>query len=229
MRIRVLFAFPLAAGISLSWLFGCGGLEPPPVQRGNRSSPGPTTPQESPAVSRASQELGDRLNTLINDATVRFQPLDYEYDEDLLQILDRAEAYLAGKSTGPAPRSMPRLSEGEEMDHLRETFRRWTARTGKQLRAEIDPLKAEVAARKPGGPAFHPDFHKRFSVSFDDLIPIEVAEIRERRNRYIHEQANAILNPYREKDPDAVREFEQVLNQPPYNLTNPEPAADKKS
>lgn len=228
MRIRFLFAFHLAAGMFLAWSFGCGSPQPPPAQRESNSSPRSTTSQASQAASPASQELGDRLNTLINDATVRFQPLDYEYDEDLLRILDRAEAYLSGKATSPAPRAMPRLDEGEEMDHLRETFRRWTARTGKDLRAEIDPLKAEVTARKPGGPAFHPDFHKRFAASFDDLIPIEVVEIRERRNRYIHERANAILDGYRQKAPDAVLEFEQVLNQPPYNLTNTEPAADRK-
>ena len=121
---------------------------------------------------------------------------------------------------------MPKLDEQEEMDHFRETFRRWKAKTGKDLRAEIDKLKAEVAARKPGGPAFHPDFQKRFSAVFDDLIPIEVAEIRERRNRYLHEQAKPLLDPHREKDPDAVREYEDVLNQPPYNLT-PEPAAPR--
>jgi hypothetical protein len=164
----------------------------------------------------------------MNEATDRFRPLDYEYDEDLLQILDRAEVDLSGKSTVTPSRAMPKLDVGEEREHFRETFRRWKDKTGKDLRAEIDKLKAEVAARKPDGPAFHPDFHKRFSAAFDDLIPIEVAEIRERRNRYLHERAKAILDPHREKDPDAVREFEQVLNQPPYNLTSPEPAEAKK-
>ena len=81
------------------------------------------------------------------------------------------------------------------MDHFRETLRRWKAKTGKDLRAEIDKLKAEVAARKPGGPPFHPDFHKHFSAVFDDLIPIEVAEIRERRNRYLHEKAKRSSTP----------------------------------
>jgi hypothetical protein len=164
----------------------------------------------------------------MNDAAARFRPLDYEYDEDLLRILDRVEADLSGKATGSPPHVMPNLDVEEEREHFRETFRRWKDKTGKDLRAEIDKLKAEVAARKPGGPAFHPDFHKRFSAAFDDLIPIEVAEIRERRNRYLHERAKTLLDPYREKDPDAVREFEQVLNQPPYNLTTPEPAAARK-
>ena len=77
-------------------------------------------------------------------------------------------------------------------------------------------------ARKPGGPAFHPEFQQHFSAAFDDLIPIEVAEIRERRNRYLHEQAKPLFDSHREKDPAAVREFENILNQPPYNLTPPE-------
>ena len=124
---------------------------------------------------------------------------------------------------------MRKLDEQEEVDHFRETFRRWTAQTGKDLRAEIDKLKAEVAARKPGGPAFHPDFHKRFSAAFDDLIPIEVAEIRERRNQYIHRQAKTSLDSFREKDPDVVREFEDLLNRPPYNLPPMKPETSKKS
>jgi len=173
--------------------------------------------------------LMSEMNTLMNEATVRFRSLDYEYDEDLLQIVDRVEASLSGKAPGPYPRTMPKLDEQEEVEHFRETFRRWKAQTGKELRAEIDKLKAEVAARKPGGPAFHPDFHKRFSAAFDDLIPIEVAEIRERRNRYIHRRAKPLLDSYREKDPEAVRSYDEVLNQPPYNVPPPKSATLKKS
>jgi hypothetical protein len=169
------------------------------------------------------------LNQFINDATIRFRPLDYEYDEDLLQTLDRVEAYLSGKAPGPPPRAMPKLDEQEEMEHFRETFRRWKAKTGKDLRSEIDKLKSEVAARKPDGPRFYPGFHKRFSAVFDDLIPIEVAEIRERRNRQLHEQAKPLFDTHRAKDPDAVREYEDVLNRPPYNLTPPEPETASKS
>ena len=169
------------------------------------------------------------MSTLINDATVRFRPLDYEYDEDLLQIVDRVEASLSGKASGPAPRALPKLDEQEEMEHFRETFRRWKAQTGKDLRVEIDRLKAEVAARKPGGPQYFPDFHKRFSAVFDAMIPIEVAEIRERRNQYIHQRAKPLLDSYRVKDPEAVRSFDEVLNQPPYNVPPPESATLKKS
>jgi hypothetical protein len=169
------------------------------------------------------------MNTLMNDATVRFRPLDYQYDEDLLQILDRIEASLSGKTPGTPPRAMPKLDEQDEVAHFRETFRRWKVQTSKDLRAEIDKFKAEVAARKPGGPPFHPDFHKRFSATFDDLIPIEVAEIRERRNRYIHQKAKPLLDSYREKDPDTVRGLEDVLNKAPYNIPPPDSDPLKKS
>ncbi len=202
---------------------GCGSPTPTPAGGGGGGPP-PSDPR-----SLASQEIGAKLNQFINDATVRFRPLDYEYDEDLLKIVDRVEASLSGKAPGPPPRELPKLDEQEEVDHFRETFRRWKAKTGKDLRAEIDKLAAEVAARKPDGPRYYPDFHKRFSAVFDDLIPIEVAEIRERRNRYLHEQAKPLLDSYREKDPDAVREYEKVLNQPPYNLPPPEPATAEKS
>ena len=222
--------FRLLAGASLAWTLagfaGCGGpAAAPPLSAvgGGGGSPAP-----SDAKSEASQKISAGLNQLINDATVRFRPLDYEYDEDLLQTLDRVEASLSGKPPGPPPRAMPKLDEQEEVEHFRETFRRWKAQTGKNLRAEIDQLKAKVAARKPDGPRFHPDFHKRFAAAFDDLIPIEVAEIRERRNRYLHEQAKPLLDSFREKDPDAVREYEKVLNEPPYNLPPPESATAKK-
>jgi hypothetical protein len=202
---------------------GCGERAPIP---GDGRAGGPR-PNES--TSAAAKQLDDSMNSLVNEATVRFRALDYEYDEDLLQILDRTEASLSGKSSGPRPRALPKLDEQEEVEHFLETFRRWKAKTGKDLRTEIDLLKAEVAARKPGGPAFHPDFHKRFSAAFDDLIPIEVAEIRERRNRYIHERAKPLLDSCREKDPEAVRPFDQFLAQPPYDVSPTDSGSAKKS
>jgi hypothetical protein len=190
------------------------------------SSCGPAAPDRSPSgaavsppldpeAAQASQKIGARLSTLINEATARFKELDYEYNEDLLTKLDAIEAYLSGKAAGPPPRFLPKLDEPEEIDHFRETIRRWESKTGKNLRAAIDPLKAEVAARKPGAP-YHPEFHKHFSAAFDDLIHIEVDEMRERRNTYIHKNAEPIFNEFREKYPAAVREQEDMLNKPPY-------------
>ena len=196
--MRTLFRLTIGvflAAWAIAGFSGCGGAAPTPAGGGGKSPP----PREN--VSEASQHLGEGLNQLINDATVQFRPLDYEYDEDLLKVLDRVEAHLSGTAAGPAPNVMPKLDETEEMDHFRETFRRWKVQTGKDLRAEIDKLKAEVAARKPGGPAFNPNFHKHFAAAFDDLIPIEVAEIRERRNRYLHDQAKPLFDSCREKDP----------------------------
>lgn len=179
-----------------------------------------------PEVSRAARELAGRLSDLINEANTRFRPLDYEYDEDLLKILDRFDSYVSGKTRGPAPRAMPALDEPEEVAHFRETIRRWQLKTQKVLRTEIDALKAEISARKPGSPAFHPEFHKHFAAAFDDLIPIEVAEIRERRNVYLHAKARPLLDEYRAKCPAAVHEHEALLNAPPYNLPSANPSTD---
>src|SRR5262249_15324801 len=147
-------------------------------------SPTPTSvaanPPLDPEASRASQKLVGELSGLINESNARFRALSYEYDEDLLTILDRADEHLSVKASGPLPRAMPKLDEQEEMEHFRETIRRWKAKTGKDFRTEIDKLKVEVAARKPGDLPFHPAFHKHFSAAFDDFIPLEVAEIRER-------------------------------------------------
>lgn len=187
----------------------------------------PSTPEGNPleepgtaAVADPSgAEFNSKLSDLMNETNARFRPVEYEFDEDLLAILDRVEARLSGKSETLEPLPMPKLDEAEQLAHFRETIRRWEAKTGKTLRAELDPLLAEVAARKPtGGPAFHPEFHKKFAAVFDDFIPIEVAEARERRNRALHEAARPLIEEYRSKAPEAVQRAEETLNAPPYNL-----------
>jgi hypothetical protein len=206
--------------LALLLLSGCGTPSSHDAPSG-----GAGDPPQSPEAAQASQEIGNRLSTLINDASDRYAPLDYEYDEDLLTKLDQIDASLSGKTAGSPPRLLPKLDEQEEVDHFRETNRRWQSATGKDLRTEVDKLKAEVDARKPGDKPFHPEFHKHFSAAFDKLIPIEVAEMRERRNKYIHENAKAIFDQYREKHPAVVREHEGALNKPPYELPPPGPAA----
>lgn len=220
MRILPQIAAVASVAGSLALISGCRG-------QASSSADGGAAPPASPEVSKASQELSGRLSDLINESNARYRALTYEYDEDLLKVLDRFEAYDSGKPEGPAPRAMPKLDEQEELAHLRETVRRWQAKTKKNLRAEVDTLKAEVAARAPGGPAFHPEFHKHFSAVFDEFIPIEVAEIRERRNRYLHEKAAPVLDEYRQKSPDAVRAHEATLNAPPYDLPPAAPAEGK--
>ena len=85
-------------------------------------------------------------------------------------------------------------------------------------------------ASRPAGKASHPEFQRKFSQTFDDFIAIEVAELRERRNRAIHAEAETILAPYRAKNPEAVRRIERLLNTPPYNLpetSGPSPTVSK--
>jgi hypothetical protein len=208
------------ASVTLALLSGCGTRSPL-----DSTSGGAGDPPLSPEAARASQEIGARLSKLINEAADLYGPLDYNYDEDLLTKLDRIDADLSGKTAGPSARFLPRLDEQEEAAHFRETIRRWHAATGKDLRAEVDKLKAEVDARKPGDKPFHPEFHKHFSAAFDALIPIEVGEMRERRNKYIHANAAAVFDEYRAKYPAVVREHEGSLNKPPYELPPPAPAA----
>jgi hypothetical protein len=166
------------------------------------------------------QKLDSEVNKIVNDETLRYKSLEYKYSENLLEIIDQIEKNLAGKAEGEPPRFLPNLNAKEELDHFRETARRWEAQTGKNLRAEVDILKADVAARVPGEP-FHPQFQRKFSKAFDQFIAVEVAELRERRNRAIHASAEALLAPYRDKHPEPVRRIEEVLNQPPYQLPTP--------
>ena len=208
----------LAAALSsltLTALAGCAERTP----AGN-DLPDPAA--SNAKLSPAEQELTAKIAGVINAADAKYKALRYEYDEDLLRILDRVEARISGESKVLEPRPMPSLEEAEQLEHFRETVRRWERKSKKSLGASIAALKAEVAARKPGGPVFHPDFHKKFAATFDDFIPIEVQEIRERRNKAIHELSGPIFDQYRESAPDAVRRHEQTLNSPPYNP----PAAD---
>lgn len=201
----------LMSMIAVAWtsvlIGGCQG--------GSESSD--VAPNASAKTDPASQELGEELTKVMNDASAKYKPLEYEYDEDLLAILDRVEARLAEKSPKLDPLPLPKLEESEQLAHFREAIRRWAEKTGKNLRTEIDSLKADVAARPAGGPAFHPEFHKKFAVVFDAFIPIEVEEIRERRNVVIHQLAKPLLDRYRGSSPDAVKSYETLLNQPPYN------------
>jgi hypothetical protein len=216
-RLSRLLSLTLAAPTLLA---GCDAGRP-------QSAPA-ATPTTATAPVAADPEavaaLQKELSEAINKASIRYLSLAYDYNEELLEKLDRIEAKLAGKDDRPYPRYLagtarqPGLDEAEELDHFREVFRRWEAKTGKTLRAAIDPLKAEVAARKPGGPPFHPEFQRRFAQEFDTLIKFEVEEMRERRNRALHRETEPLLAKYRDKQPDLVREYESTLNAPPYAL-----------
>ncbi len=213
----------------LSWLVlasGCGG----------RSTDGQgVSPQALPPLGEKDQalyrELETKVNDLINEDVKKYTELRYDFAEGLLKILDQVELTLSGKAEGDPPRFLSKLDPQEERDHFQETVRRWQKKTGKDLRAEVDALKSDVASRT-AGKAFHPEFQRKFSRTFDDFIAIEVVELRERRNRAIHAAAETLLAPYRAENPEPVRRIERLLSTPPYHLTDasgPSPAGQKPS
>jgi hypothetical protein len=207
---------PVVAWLSLLVLVaGCGGRE---TAVNGRDSP--DLPPLSGEDRVVYQKLESQVNTIVNDQTMRYSPLEYKYSDHLLEIIDEVERILAGKNEGEPRRFLPKLGAQEEVDHLRETVRLWEAQTGKNLRAEVDALKVDVAARKPGV-AYHPEFQRKFSQVFDKFIALEVTELRERRNRAIHVAAEALLAPIRDKNPEPVRRIEEILNQPSYQLPSP--------
>jgi hypothetical protein len=174
------------------------------------------------------QKLQGDMSRIINDTSITYQQLDYDYAEDLLDRLDQYEAYFTADpdSKGEPPRFMPKLEPEVELAHIQEVIRRWEAQTGKNLRAEIDALKSEVEART-GEELFHPEFQKNFSIAFDDFIKLEVAEIQERRNRSIHEQAEALFAPHRADHPQIVEHFQAMISTPqfaPPQDSDPAPA-----
>jgi hypothetical protein len=211
---------PILRGLTFAILAaigpGCG-----PKDAGPDLPTQTSTSRGDPETDRAIKE---GLNQIVNEAEARYKPLYYEYNEGLLQIADQAESILSGKAKPEVAslRFMPKLDEAEEREHFRESIRRWEEKNGQTFRAAIDPLIAEVAARKPGE-AFHPDFQKRFGVVFDSFIPIEVQEARERRNRAIRAKAEGLLAQYRAAQPVVVKDYERMLGQQ-YPQTSPAPA-----
>lgn len=166
-------------------------------------------------------ELKAKFAEIIESASARFHPLVYKFDEDLLTKMDQAEARLSSgvssSSKEPtAPRLIPELDPDEEDDHLRQSIKRWSEKTGKDFRAEIDRLKTDLAGVDQTK-AFHPEFHKKFSAVFDVFVPIEVLEMRERRNRSIHQKVRELLEPVRTTHPRMVKFFEKQIADPPYN------------
>src|SRR5262249_44350178 len=118
-------AVHLLPGIMLLLAGGCGNPTSPPP----KPDPAAAALQADPDTAQAIQSS---LSQVINEATIHYLPLEYQYDEDLLEKLDRIEAQLSGKDTAPTPRFLPKLDEAEERDHFRETVRRWEAATGKK-------------------------------------------------------------------------------------------------
>jgi hypothetical protein len=180
---------------------------------GSRARPAVEAPASVGADADLRQRLDHDLTRIINDATFRHLPLERAYDETLLANFDQIEARNAGRAKGDVPRFLSKVTEQEERDHFRETIRRWEAEQGRTLRDALEPLKAEVAARKPDGPRYYPEFHRRFRTVFDDLIKHEVTEMRERRNRAVREEATPLLDRYRAEHPDLVRDYETTLAQ----------------
>jgi hypothetical protein len=223
--VRTAPRLAIVTTLAITLAIGCRNSSTP-AETADAAAPEGGGGQDS-ATDPAAREFGGKMSDLINEVTERYRPLDYGYNEDLLKMLDQIDRHLSGEVTGPPPRFMPKLDADEEVAHFRETIRRWTAKSGRNLRAEVDKFQAMVAARKPGGKPFNPEFQRLFSEVFDDLIPIEVVELRERRNRSIHEKARPLLDGFREKCPDAVRENEAFLAKPPYGLTATEPSKSK--
>src|SRR4029077_440397 len=114
----------------------------------DRAADGRPRPQsEPPPLSQEEQALYQKLESQISDTisdeAQRYSPLQYKYNEGLLEILDQIDRSLSGKNEGDRPRFLPKLDPREEWDHFRETVRRWEAATGKKLRAEVDTLKVD--------------------------------------------------------------------------------------
>jgi hypothetical protein len=200
---------------------GCDSTGP------NSAAPPDAKAQAAEALRSADPKTFATIETdvrkVVNDATVRYWPLDYDTDEQLVEILDQAEAQIAAGASEPLKRYLNRLEPEEELDHFRETIRRWKTKTGLDLRATIDDLKADIAGRDPKQTTF-PEFHKKFAATLADFVKLGHEELRERRNRMIHDNLDAALDPHRQTHPAIVEHFETFYSQPPYNLPASSPS-----
>jgi hypothetical protein len=80
------------------------------------------------------------------------------------------------------------------------------------------PKRARTSAARKPAETVHPEFQGKFSRAFDEFIPIEVPEMRDRRNVAIHAAADKLLASYRDKIPEVVRRIQLLLDNPPYGL-----------
>jgi hypothetical protein len=176
------------------------------------------TPQAAPEVASSNEAL----SKIINEATTRFSTLDYDFNEDLLKIMDDFARYFATNSDARKAlkfeRQLPKLDEAEEISHFQESVKRWETKTGKTLRAEVDRIKKLLEARDAKNKESLANFNREFSTAFDDFVKIEVDELRERRNRWIHDKAKPVIEELKSKNSAAAASIESTLNNPPYQL-----------
>ncbi len=164
------------------------------------------------------QKIKGEFDRIVEESSNRYHPLVYHFDEDLLSKMNDEEKWLrdGAKPAGSEPqRWIPEIDKKEEDDHFRETIRRWSEKTGRNFREALDELTRARAQVDPKEP-FHPAFHKQFGSVFDDFIAIEVAEMRERRNRAIHKRLRGALDPHRTELPLIAAHFEALIAVPPY-------------
>src|SRR5262249_51763952 len=122
---------------------GCGTSDSPPDARTRAEQ----NLRNSDPVMFA--RIEDDVRKVVSDATVRYWPLEYGTDEQLVDYLDQVNKQIALGAAEPSKRYLMHMEPKEEFDHIRETIRRWSARTGKNLRSTIDGLKADIANRDP--------------------------------------------------------------------------------
>lgn len=169
-------------------------------------STGTTGGPSPPFDPAAFQSIEDEINRIALAERSRHHPLYFQKHQEFLAKFDQVVSHLSGRGEGKPPRLLPKLDAEDESAHFRETIRRWKARDGKDLRAELDAVKDK--------PMSGAEFHRRF----DGFIAIQEEELSERRRRALHRETKAVLDTYRDKHPDLVRHFEGILNKPPHAL-----------
>ena len=115
--------------VCLSWLVlasGCGGRSTD--GQGASSQALPPLSGEDQAVYR---ELESKINEIINETTLKYTGLRYDYSEGLLKMLDQIESTLSGKAEGDPPRFLSQLEPEEEREHFRETVGAGRRRPGR--------------------------------------------------------------------------------------------------
>lgn len=179
-------------------------------------------PQSVSTVNSDEAKINEAVSKIINDATTKYASLDYAFNEDLLKILDQFAGYYAAtpenRKAVKLERQLPKLDESEEIQHFEESIKRWEKKNARSLRSEVDRLKSLLAKRNTADKQSQVEFNKQFSAAFDDFVKIEVDELRERRNRWIHDKARPVIEELKATSSAAAGKVEATLNAPPYNL-----------
>lgn len=183
--------------------------------------PAPKAPP-SEAVAKASdpqvfQEVQERLDRIIAEASERYRPMECDQAEDLMRLLDRISQRLSGRFDPNDPRILPHLSEAEEQELLLGCINRWKNTTGKTPDAVLPGLLKMWSEAKLDD-ALREEFRTKANQAMGGFLTQVQRSFQRQRNLVIRERSKPLFDQYRERHPLIAAYFEASLNTPQFAI-----------